>query len=885
LGEVDSGERIRALRAGLGLTQIELADLLGVSNVTVNRWERGRSEPQAAMRARLLRAETDGLRAFRDESLPSALASELIGRNVDLARLNALARPGRLVTISGAAGIGKTRLTAELVRIAGPRYSGGVVVVDLAPLCESDDVALAVVRALKLRVSAKTPVLDAVVAAVRERELLIVLDNCEHLLAACADLVDRLFAEPCSSTVLATSRIALAVAGEIVYCLPPLAPPDAERLFRARARQTSGARDGGIAAICRRLDCLPLAIELAAARTNILTTGQIAERLDRRLDLLPTLDAAIALSSDLLAPDEAALFRQLGVFAGWFDLAAVEGVAGERGAVELLGRLAAQSMIVVEHDDARGAVRYRLLESLAEHARRWWARCNEEETTRRRHANYFRDLAIAASPGLNGPDQFAVFAMLDDVHDNLIVALDWFIAVGDAESALAQAAALARYWRGRSLFVEGGAMLERALALPGVESAGSYIAALNGLGLLRLLSGRLDGGESILEQALTRARTRGDRAGEGRALDNLGLVYRGRGGLARAAGVHQIALDLFLGMGDRRAAGSCRLNLALIANQAGNLDAAKQGCHEAWSLLRGLNDLWSEAAILSNIGEIAGRQGNVKEARDYFDRAVSIFRRLGDPERLAIIATNTVEIKIMLGEFSDAEPLIEEAVGFFRSSHNTVQLAGTVYLEGTVAAGLGRPRAALALFRESLRLYHSLDDWADAVYALLAIVRIIAEYGDSQVAARLWGGMESIRERERVPDYASLDYQGALAAVRAVSGREDRNQQYAIGYAMPAVSVIADAMHLGSAPEHGVPTLIYRLASSSLPAAGDAEQLTPRQLEILKLVAAGQSNREIARRLGISPRTVERHLTMILAFFNTDRRSAAVAMAAATGLL
>jgi predicted ATPase/DNA-binding CsgD family transcriptional regulator/DNA-binding XRE family transcriptional regulator len=897
-----SGERIRALRKRLNLSQIELAQLLEVSNVTVNRWEHDRAVPQPATAERLLRAEHDGIAALRDSTpiAPGNLpftATPLVGRTGDLARIEPLIEPGRVVTIAGTGGVGKTRLALELSRRVAPRFADGAWFVDLAAVSDSGNVGHTVGRVLGLRESGKQPINDRLAEHFREREQLIVLDNCEHVLAAVADLARRVPGS--TSAVLATSRARLGFPGESVVALDPLTAADAAELFLSRAREHRGehavaaARDSTVDVLCLRLDRLPLAIELAAARTHVLSVEQITDRIDQRFELLRiagngeerrrALDAAIAWSWDLLQPEEAELLRRLSIFDGRFDLAAVEAVCDCAFALDLLDSLARQSMIVVEQEAGLATARYRLLDSLSAYAHRQLVGVGEDDRIADRHDAYFEQVASIASAAMKTTGQVEALATLDRNYENIRAALARTIEVRAGEPAIAFAASLARYWNPRGLFIEGSDWLSRALATAPSIPIPSMVSALSGRGRLLINAGRLDDAERDLRQSIALAERIGDRAGEAAARDILGLVFRGRSQLIPAAEQHQRSFDLCNDLGDRAGAATARLNLALIAGLNGDDVLAERGCHEAWALLRGTDDIAAEAGVIANLGGIVGSLGRVREAINYFDRAIELFRQLGDRDRMSISIANSTEIRCVVGDFAGALPLISEVEAQFRQTRNTIQLAGTLYLKGVILAGLGRQRESLAIFRESLQLYHELEDWMDVVYTLDVIARLHAERGDPRQAARMIGAAESLRETHRVPHYPYVDKAGTEAVLNAALTEAERASAANEGWAQSPDGIVAEALHVGMVTD-GRPTHIF-VRSQPAPLMHPAGILTARQAEILRLVAAGRSNRAIADDLAISPRTVERHLSTIFTLLDVDGRTAAVASATARGLL
>ena len=902
---VIAGAQIRALRQRLGLSQVELAAILGVSNVTVNRWEHERALPQGGMSERLLRLERDGLDALH-ESAPAqrgnlpATFSPLVGRDADLESVAAQIALNPLLTIVGPAGAGKTRLAIESGRLAARRWRDGIWFVDLAAVMEPEAVIHAVARVLGVREVGRKSLADRLADEFRDRTLLLILDNCEHLLTACAALVSPLIASESASRLLATSRVPLDAPGEAVHVLQPLAPVDAIALFVQRARERlpdlelDDEQEQAIAEICRRLDGLPLAIELAAARTHVLSVEQIAGRLDRRFDLLRVssataprqraLDMAIGWSYDLLAPAEAALFRRLGAFAGWCDLPAVEAVAERADAIDLLDGLARQSMIVVAHDTASRSARYRLLESLASYARRELEQSGEAAAAAARHAEYYAGLAQRLSGGLRGASQAALFAALDREYDNLIAALEWTLTAHESEQAVVLAGALGSYWDRRGRYAEGSAWLERSLAQEPVLPSAARAAAMNQLGILLNLTGRLGAAEQTLAAAIDLAREIGDREQEARALDTLGLVLVARREFARAAECHETAMAIFLALGERGRAAMSRKHLGNIANLRGEYAVSERAYHEAWSLVQGTGDLSAEAVILSNLGDRASRIGRYSRALGYFERALAVLRMIGDPDRLAADAINTAEVKIVLGEPEAALPLADDAVTQFRAIGNKASLANALYVQGAALAAVGRRGNGLACFRESLTLFYQLDDWIDVVYAVEVIARLFAEGGDASFAALLLGGADVIRAEEQVAPYPLFDAAGTLAVIRAALGTDGMAAQWEDGQSLAR----EEARRRGVAGRRAGgrrPGLRADAGASPTSRAYGLDTLTPRQIDVLRLVAAGSSNREIGGPLGISDRTVERHLTAIFSALDVDRRSSAVAKAGALGLL
>jgi predicted ATPase/DNA-binding CsgD family transcriptional regulator len=901
-----SGARIKGLRQALGLSQVELAAILGISNVTVNRWENDRARPQPGTIERLLRLEREGVPtadghiAARLGNLPFAF-TPLLGRAADLDAVVQRIETGPVTTVAGTAGVGKTRLAIEIGRRLADRFPDGVWFVDLAAVIDPGEAPHAAARALGVREAGRAALADRLGDHLRERALLLILDNCEHLRAACADLVHGLgLHQASSSRVLATSRVPLTTPGETVYRLRPLAASAAQQLFVQRAGELglgAAAADDrqiqAIAEICARLDGLPLAIELAAARMHVLSVEQIAGRLDRRFDLLRageaaaprqrTLETAIAWSYDLLGEREAALFRHLGVFVGWFDLPAVEAVCAGDDPLDAIDGLARQSLIVVERDAGSRTTRYRLLESLAAFARRALEETGEQALMARRHAGYFAALVQDISRGLRSANQAARLAVLDREHDNILAALEWTLAAGAVHIALPMASGLGPYWRLRGRSSEGISWIERALAQT-AEGDPERAAALNQLAFLQYLTSQFEAARAALGQAIALAQASENRAEEAQALETLGLVLVGQRQLDDAAHAHAAALAMFLELGDWAQAALSTLHIGNMANLRGDHQTAERHYLQAWMLVKDTADTASQALILSNLGEIAARTGRFARALGYYERTLALLRAIGDPDRLAAVATNTAEVHLVLGDSDAAAPLAADAVAQYRTIDNPAHLAGALYVQAAAEAARGRRRAALELFRESLALYHRMNDWIDIVYLVEAIARLFAEEGDAVLAARLLGGAETIRRRDQVAPYPLFDYDGSVAIVRAALGGELMTACWAEGARFHPDELVAEAMYAGNVAD-GEPILVLAVHRPTISAERLDGALTPRQIDVLRLAAAGQSNREIGEALGISDRTVERHLTAIFGALGVDRRSAAVARAAAAGLL
>ncbi|HLZ26640.1 MAG TPA: tetratricopeptide repeat protein, partial [Chloroflexota bacterium] len=551
-------------------------------------------------------------------NLPNQLSS-FVGRERAVAELDGLLATARLLTLTGPGGIGKTRLALRVALDLLADYPDGVWLVRLDALADSALVAGAVANVLRVREQPGRVLQEVLANALSARHLLLVLDSCEHLLPACAELADALLQASPRLQIVATSRERLGVPGEVVWQVPSLGLPASEsapaadelstyeavRLFADRA---AAARPGfavtnlnadSVAQVCRRLDGLPLALELAAARMNALSVEQLAQRLDDRFRLLtgPTsraarvasgtlsgsrtallrqqaLRATIDWSYDLLSEPERVLLRRLAVFAGEWTLEAAEAVcAGEETVFDQVCSLVDKSLVRVE---ANPTGRYRLLETIREYALERLEASGEAEALRRRHTEYFLALVEQAAPELRGAGQLVWFKRLEAEYENVRAALLWTLERPDADLALRLGGALWYFWWIRSHSSEGRQLLERVLAI----STGATLAratVLNATGYLASALDELDQASALHALALAISRELGDRPGVAMSLRCLGRVALLQGEYARADELLHEALALLRELGDRWGIGLALNNLANLSLLEGAAESAG-GC-------------------------------------------------------------------------------------------------------------------------------------------------------------------------------------------------------------------------------------------------------------------------------------------------------------------
>ncbi len=620
-------------------------------------------------------SEFPPLRSLDDPALPNNLPLQLtsfVGRDKELTAVKALLGRTRLLTVTGSGGCGKTRLCLQVAADLLDDSGEGAWLVELAALNDPALVPQAVADVLGVQEEPGRPILQTLTDALGTKRLLVVLDNCEHVLAACAALADALGRRCPNVRLLASSREALGVAGEQVYRIPPLSLPgpkeaqavdvsrsESVRLFVECAHLVQPAfalTDGNapsVAEVCRLLDGIPFAIELAAARVRVLAVEQIRARVDDRFHLLTggsrtalprqqTLRALVDWSYDLLDGREQALLRRLSVFVGGWNLAAAESVGAgaditDWDVLDLLTSLVDKSLVVYDEDEREaGESRYRLLETVRHYAADKLDESGEDGAARDRHRDWFLRLAEEAEPKIEGPDQVRWLDRLEGEHTNLRAALDWCLArnadgAGAAQTGLRLASALIGLWFVRGHLAEGRAMLDACLSQKGASAPSSARAdALYANGLLATAQTDLGGAWALHQESLTVSRQLEDLPGVARVLDNLGLVARLQGDFSVARSLLEESLAMYRQQEDPRTIAMCLVNLAAVLAVQGNLAGARALLEESLIMHRRLQDPRSLSMCLLNIGSLTARQGNLIQAHAFLRECLAIQRQLKD---------------------------------------------------------------------------------------------------------------------------------------------------------------------------------------------------------------------------------------------------------------
>jgi predicted ATPase/DNA-binding SARP family transcriptional activator len=655
--------------------------------------------------------------------LPVALTN-LVGRRRELSEVLKLLAQARLVTLTGPGGCGKTRLAISVTdELAGQRE---VAMVDLTPVQAPELVVDAVATALEVPEQPGTARADTLCQALATRELLIVLDNCEHLVRSCAELVDLLLRACPGLTILATSREALRVAGEAGYEVPLLSVPnpdgpwtlselavyDAVRLFLDRAADNGAQAFGDadalpVAQLCAALDGLPLAIELAAARTPVLTPAQIVRRLRNRFGLLTygarataprhhrALRAAVAWSHDLLAPDEAALFARLGVFVGGFSVEAAESVWEPDRALDALTGLVAKSLVRVRR--LGDSSRFFMLETIAAFADEQLRTDPATETqARQRHAEFF--LARAENAVLDATG--AGFGELRVEHDNLRAALAWF-AEADASGELRLVAALARYWRLHGHYREGRQWLDRALARAGDAVPDARAKALAGAASLALSECDYATAARYATEGIELARLLGDQLRIGRLLVLLGSVARERAEYGEALRHYREAEQSFRSSGYQVGVAYSHQFAGATAWQSGDLDAAAAELTTSLAELSELSDQSGASSSRAYLGAVALYRNELANARDLLDQSLDTFGALEFKEGIAWALNLLGLLEHIEGQHAKAAPLLQTSLALHRELGDRWRQASVLEALAAVACATGEPDRAAWLVHQA----------------------------------------------------------------------------------------------------------------------------------------------------------------------------------------
>lgn len=805
--------------------------------------------------------------------------NRLVGREQECAALTELLKDQRtrLITLTGPGGVGKTHLSLELAAETASRFPGGVVFVSLSPISDAELVLPTLAQALGLREAAGQPLIQLLRDALAGRNMLLVIDNFEHVMQAGGD-IGALLAATEGPTFLVTSRSPLHLRTEREYPIHPLPLPRvsdastatslennaAVALFVERARAArpafalTDANASAIVEICRRLDGLPLAIELAAAMTRVLSPHALLARMDNRLRLLisgatdlpdrqRTLRDTIGWSYDLLNPEEQTVFRRLAVFAGGASLDAIEFVSGGNATqndmigiprapvLSVVTSLVTKSLLV-QLDDSESPdpltddPRFRMLATIQEFAAERLEDSNEAHTARRLHLDWLLEFAEKAEPQLTGPDQVQWLLRLDAEHDNIRAALAW-AADHSHEQGMRLASALWRYWATHGLLTEGHTWLCRFLDSPAHAAESVRAKAFSSLGNLSLDLGDYHAASEAYQEALTAWERLEHTRGIADALNGQGLVDWYRGDYESARRRHEQSLELRRKIGDRHGQGNSLTNLGNAVKDSGDPHTARELHQQALAIRQSLGHRVGVGYSYLNLGDVSRRLGDAADAITMFSKCLAAFQEAGD----------TLGIGYALQGLGLAKKLAGDAQG------------------------------ANAHFAEAIRMRLGLGDRRGVIESIEGIASVAASLDHVPVAATLFGAAHALREQigAQLPEPDRLLYGPVIETIRRMLPQATFSASWNTGTRL-------------SLPESAdlALTAAQKIASDQERPAG---VLSEREVEVLQLVAAGMTNGQVAERLFLSRRTVDAHLRRIYDKLELSTRAEAIRFAMERG--
>ena len=798
-----------------------------------------------------------------------ALRTSFVGREREMVEVKRTLSMTRLLTLTGAGGSGKTRLAIEVARDLIGTYPAGVWLVELAPLSEPELVAQEVARTLEVQERPGQAPTDTLEEALGDKEMLLVVDNCEHLVAAAAQLLDTLLDSCPRLKVLATSREPLGVGGEVLWQVTSLSLPastdgapnggfsveslmryEAVRLFVDRARlrlpnfQLTQENAGAVARVCRKLDGIPLAIELATARMGALAVEQVAQRLEVSLDVLKgasrtaaprqqTLRATIDWSHRLLSEAERALFQRLSVFAGGWTLEAAEAVCSggaieQEDVLDLLGGLVDKSLVVAGASTG-GTVRYRMLEPIRQYALEKLEESGEADEVQGRHAAFFLAVAEGAEPELAGPQQSVWVERLEGEHDNLREALSWVLERDEGDLGLRFGGALWRFWIVRGYISEGVRWLESVLASSGPQVTPPRVKVLEGMGWMSQYQGDHERARAIYEEMLKLSRELDDKGNVATALNSLGTVAAQQGDNERAK--------------------------TLLQENLGVIEELEEEGNPATPL--------KKFYVFNLLGYLAiNEEGDYARGTTLWDESLALAREVGDNHHVGMTLANLGHPALLQGDYERARALSEEALTLAHELGSAgVEIIPTALINlGLAVLSLGEHDRAMGSFDEALAMSKNLGRKPQVIEALEGMASLAGAVGDASRAAHLWGAAEAAREATDIIAFSPGEWvlhEPHLVAARSRLGEAAWEEALVEGRAM----TLEEAAEYALSKETDQPEATIPQDSSAYDPKGE---LTRREREVALLVARGLTNRQISTELSISGRTAERHVATIL---------------------
>jgi predicted ATPase len=805
---ISFGAWLRQKRRSLDLTQKAFADQIGCAEVTIRRLEAdvykpsnelalvlfeklGIPEPERPDWVRFARGLTEypqhiSTSPVREQknNLPIPLTS-FIGREKEIETVKHLITShdaGRLLTFTGAGGSGKTRLALEVATQLSDIFPDGVWFIELAPLTDPALVPQSLLTTLGLSEQAGRSALTIVSDFLQPKRVLLILDNCEHLIQACAQLAESLLRACPALHILVTSREALGMAGETLYLVPTLTTPDpahanlvtlphfeAVQLFVERAQtalpgfELTADNTLAVAQVCHQLDGIPLALELAAARVKALQVEQIAARLAEHNQFrllttgsrtaLPrhqTLHALIDWSYNLLSKPERLLLQRLSVFVGGCTLEAAEAVCVGEGVeaddiLDLMTQLVNKSLVISEREQGQ-KVRYLMLETIRQYASERLFKAGEAELMRNRHLDYFLHWAEEAGSRLREAKQMEWFSKIEAENDNLRTALEWSLTQAEyGEASLRLAGALFLFWDRSGSTSEGRAWLARALANNTAPARGAALAqALYADGWLAQCQSDTTA-PALFEESISLWRACGPRGKTGLAyaLAELGNAMRWLGDPAMARSLHEEAITIFREQDQRWGLAYSLARMGLAIRDQNDFALARSVINESIALWRDMGELWEIGLSTRGLGMVATREGDYEVALRHYGDSLAIFKKLGKKGAVAWALLDMGEVTLNLGDRVQAKSYVEESFSIFRETNHKYGIALCLYFSGLLAQFEGDGEQAIIYFEQGLALAHTTGPIWYRANVLMGLAGVAASDGQARRAARLLGAADT----------------------------------------------------------------------------------------------------------------------------------------------